>query len=45
MTYIIRENNSIFLECPNCGDLTDHYPVTYAHTTYLECEPCMLSAD
>jgi translation initiation factor 2 beta subunit (eIF-2beta)/eIF-5 len=45
MTYLIKENNSIFLECPTCNELTDHYPVHYANSTYLECEVCILSAE
>jgi hypothetical protein len=43
MSYIIKSNNSIFLDCVTCGELTDHYPVDYAGTLYLECEPCMLA--
>ena len=45
MTYLIKENNSIVLECVTCGDLTDHYPVRYPNSIYLECEPCILSAE
>jgi len=42
----VQTNKPFLMECPACGETTDHYPVTYGGITiYLECEPCMLSRD
>jgi len=45
MSYIIKHNNYLFLHCVTCDELTDHYPVEYGNTLYLECEVCILSKD
>ena len=43
MSYAIKQNNGIVLDCGICGELTHHYPVKTMGALSLECEVCMLS--